>query len=112
MSTFPNRRWLIIPSSLVESLDFTSVLENSIESLRYSIDGSKTFVKYEIQEVLEDQTNTIINGETGEEETHTILAGIYGRPSIYSEEYSEYTHEGILTLLATGEWTTPLEQTV
>ena len=110
MSTFPNRRWLVIPTSITGSIDFNSIHENSVESLRYSTDGSKTFVKYEIQEVLEDQTNTFINGETGEEETHTIPAGIYGRPSIYSEEYSEYTHEEILTLLATEEWTPPIEE--
>jgi hypothetical protein len=110
MSTFTNRRWLIIPTTLTGSIDFNQVLESSPESLRLSVDGTKTFIKYEINEVLEDQTYTGINPETGEETTSTTLAGVYGRPSIYSEEYTEYTHEEILTILSTEEWTTPMQE--
>ena len=110
MSTFPNRRWLVIPTSITGSIDFNTIHENSLESLRLSIDGSKTFIKYEINEVLEDQTYTGINPETGEETSHTTLAGVYGRPQIYSEEYPEYTHEEILALLATEEWSKPMEE--
>jgi hypothetical protein len=36
--------------------------------------------------------------------TNTIEVGVYGRPSIYSEEYNEYNHEEILNLLRTSEW--------
>ena len=110
MSTFENRRWLVIPSSLTGSIDFNQVLESSPESLRFSIDGTKTFIKYEINEVLEDQTYTGINSETGEETTYTIVAGVYGRPSIYSEEYPELNHEEILNLLSTEEWTQPITE--
>ena len=110
MSTFANRRWLIIPTTLTGSIDFNQVLESSPESLRLSVDGTKTFVKYEINEVLEDQTYTRINPETGEETTHTILAGVYGRPGIYQEGDTEYDHEQILSILSTEEWTTPMEQ--
>lgn len=110
MSTFANRRWLIIPTTLTGSIDFNQVLESSPESLRLSVDGTKTFVKYEINEVLEDQTYTGINPETGEETTHTTAAGVYGRPDIYQEGDTEYTHEEILTILSTEEWTTPMEQ--
>jgi len=112
MSTFPNRRWLVIPTSITGSIDFNNIHENSLESLRLSVDGSKTFIKYEINEVLEDQTYTVINPETEEETTNTVLAGIYGRPLIYSEEYPEYNHEEILTLLATEEWTIPIEEII
>lgn len=110
MSTFPNRRWLVIPTSITGSIDFNTIHENSLESLRLSIDGSKTFIKYEINEVLEDQVHTYRNMETQEEETHTTLAGVYGRPQIYSQEYPEYTHEEILALLATQEWSKPMEE--
>jgi hypothetical protein len=110
MSTFANRRWLIIPTTLTESIDFNQVLEPSPKSLRLSVDGTKTFIKYEINEILEDQTFTIINPETGEESTHTTQAGIYGRPSIYQEGDTEYTHEQILNILSTEEWTRPMEE--
>jgi hypothetical protein len=110
MSAFPNRRWLVIPTTATGSIDFNQVLESSPESLRLSVDGTKTFIKYEINEVLEDQTYTGMNPETGEEITSITLAGVYGRPSSYQEGDTEYTHEEILTILSTEEWTTPMEQ--
>ena len=47
---FPNRRWCIINSGDVNAVNFGQVLENSAQTCRYSIDGSKTFVKYNITE--------------------------------------------------------------
>ena len=44
---FENRRWVIIDKDDVSSVDFSKVLENSANTLRYSNDGNKTFVKYE-----------------------------------------------------------------
>lgn len=107
MERFENRRWLIIPATEVENVNFNQVLENSADSLRYSIDGTKTFVKYEILVIEEDQTYTYTDAETGEEITHTTPAGTYGRPSVYQEGMTEYTHSEILELLATEEWTSP-----
>jgi len=104
MNTFEKRRWLIIPVSLIESIDFNEVLESSANNLRLSIDGTKTFVKYEINEVLTDQTYKRIDIDTQEEITYTVKAGVYGRPSIYNEQYPEYTHSQILAILETEEW--------
>lgn len=106
---FENRRWLVIPTSMTGSINFDQVKESSIDSLRLSVDGSKTFVKYDVMVVETTTTETQINAETGEEMTITTEAGIYGRPEIYSGEYSEYTHDAILELLSTSEWTTPIE---
>jgi len=47
---FPNRRWCIINSGDVDAVNFGQVLENSAQTCRYSVDGSKTFVKYNITE--------------------------------------------------------------
>ena len=109
MSRFPNRRWLVIPATEVENIDFSQVLESSADSLRYSLDGSQTFVKYEVTVVEETYTETHTDPETNEEVTTTVEAGVYGRPSIYSEDYTEYDHAGILELLATEAWTDPVE---
>ena len=68
---YENRRYLIIPTSVTGSVDFNQVHETSADTLRLSIDGSQTFVKY----------------ESG------------SRPSIYSNSYSEYTHSEILSIL-------------
>lgn len=108
MSTFENRRWLIIPSSLVSSINFNEVLENDPNSLRFSVDGTKTFIKYEVRVVEQSYETSIINAETGQEQTITIEAGVYGRPSIYSESYPELTHTQMLELLSTSEWTMPM----
>lgn len=102
---FDNRRWLVIPASAVDSLNFGTVYEDGPQSLRYSLDGSKTFVKYDITEVKETHTVEFPNPETGETMQEVIQAGIYGRPVIYNEGYPEYTHAEILELLAGPEWT-------
>ena len=111
MSTFPDRRWLVIPAEVVPNINFGQVIEAGPDSLRYSLDGTKTFVKYEIKVVEEDQVIETIQGETNETGTYTILAGTYGRPEIYSEEHPEYNHEEILTLLSGEEWTNPYPMT-
>ena len=112
MSRFPNRRWLVIPAAEVENVDFNQVLESSADSLRYNVAGTETFVKYEVNVVEETYTETFIDAETNEEVTTTIEAGVYGRPSIYSDAYTEYNHEDILALLATEAWTAPMEDQV
>ena len=69
-----NRKWVIIEASEVSSVDFSKVLEISADKLRYSVDKSKTFVKYE-----GDQPS-FLNGKT------------------------EYTHAQIRAELAKDSW--------
>lgn len=71
------RNYVIIDVSEVGNVDFDAVLETSADTLRYSLDGSKTFVKFE--------------GDTP--------SFLIGEP--------QYTHAEILTILATDEWTDP-----
>lgn len=71
------RTYVIIDASEVNSVDFNQVLQADADKLRYSLDGTKTFVKYE--------------GE---------------QPSFLSGK-TEYTHSEILAILATDEWTNP-----
>jgi hypothetical protein len=107
---FENRRWLVIPTSVIDDIDFNEVHESNVDSLRKSLDDTLTFVKYEVNIVEETYTQTFENIETGEEVTNTVEAGIYGRPSVYSEEYIEYNHEDILELLSTEEWIQQIEE--
>jgi len=79
---FENRRYLVIPTTITGSIDFNEVLETSAETLRLSVDGTQTFVKYD-----KDQ-----------------------RPSIYSDEYVEYTHSEILAIMASSDWTNNKEE--
>ena len=107
---FENRRWLVIPVDKIDDIDFNQVLQPNKESLRISIDGTKTFIKYEVNIIKETYTETYQNPETEEELTNTFQAGTYGRPSVYSEEYTEYTHLEILELLSTEQCTEQIEE--
>lgn len=69
------RTYVIIDASDVSSVDFDQVAETSADTLRYSVDGTKTFVKYE-----GDQPS-FLSGKT------------------------EYTHSEILAILSGDEWT-------
>ena len=69
MSRFENRRWLVIPTSIIDDIDFNQVHESNADSLRLSVDGTETFVKYEVTVVAEDTTETFIDPETNEEST-------------------------------------------
>ena len=109
---YTDRNFMIFNVSELNDIDFNQVLESSADTLRYSVDGTETFVKYEVTVIEETYTQTFTDPETQEEISTTVEAGTYGRPSIYSEAYTEYDHEGILALLATEAWTAPIEDLV
>ena len=71
-----SRKYVILNTSEVDSVDFTQVLQTSKESLRYTTDGSKFLLKY-------DGT----------------------QPSFLSGK-TEYTHSEILAILdnVDGDW--------
>ena len=46
-SAYDNRHYVIISSSDVPNIDFTQVMETSAETLRFSLDDTLTFVKYD-----------------------------------------------------------------
>ena len=76
---FENRNYMILSTSETGSVDFSEVLETSSETLRLSVDGLKTFVKWE---------------------------GVIP-PSVSSLSTKEgpYTHSEILSILSTSDWT-------
>ena len=73
------RKYVIINASEVSSVDFSKVMETSVDTLRYSLDNSKTFVKFE------GDTPSFLNGKT------------------------QYSHSEILTILAGEDWHEELE---
>ena len=70
-----SRNYVIIDASEVSAVDFDQVLETSAETLRFSVDGTKTFVKFE------GDTPSFLEGKTA------------------------YTHSEMLAILAGEEWT-------
>jgi hypothetical protein len=77
-----NRQFIIFNVSELNKIDFTQVLETSIETVRKSVDETKTFVKWE------GETPSCIS---------TLTTG-----------EGPYNYEEILAILATEEWTTPM----
>jgi len=73
------RTYCIINSSEVSSVDFDQVLQTSADTLRYSVDGSKALLKYE------------------------------GTQPFFLLGKTEYTHEEILPIMQSAEWTDPNE---
>ena len=69
--------YCIVESGDVSSIDFNQVLETSASTLRYSLDGSQTFVKFV------GDTPSFLEGKT------------------------TYTNAEMLTILAGEEWTDP-----
>lgn len=107
MDTFENRRWLVLPAELTGSINFNQVLEASPTTLRFSVDQTETFVKYDVVVVTSSYTQSVYNPETHQTQSYIVEAGTYGRPDIYSPEYPEYLYQPMLDLLATPEWTLP-----
>lgn len=79
--TYENREYLIFPVSELNKVDFNQVLETSAETVRKSVDGNKTFVKWN------GAAPAFVSTMTGTE--------------------GPYTHAEILDILGTSEWTSP-----
>ena len=58
MSKYPNRKYVIIDSNEVSNMDFAQLLNNSNNGLRYKVDNSQTFVKFE------GSTPSFLSGKT------------------------------------------------
>jgi hypothetical protein len=80
---YSNRRYVIFSVSELDKINFEEVLETSAETVRKSVDQTKTFVKWE--------------GEAPASVQSLITQSKY------------YTHEEILNILSGQEWTVPAE---
>ena len=74
---YENRKYVIIESSEVSSINFSEVMETSADTLRYSVDETKTLVKFT------GDTPSFLDGKT------------------------QYTHSEILNILSGSEWSPP-----
>jgi hypothetical protein len=81
--TYENRRFVIFDVTELNEIDFNQVHETSAATVRLSVDGSKTFVKYDMP-----QPASVAALQTKSE---------------------EYTYEQMLAILQTEEWSEPVE---
>jgi len=75
---YENRKYVIFNTSETGSIDFSQVMETSVNTLRLNLSGSQTFVKYEGSQP-------------------SSVAGL-------SSKSNEYTHTQILNVLTGSEW--------
>jgi len=80
---YNTREYIIFPTTELSKVDFNQVLETSEETVRKSVDNLKTFIKWSGQQP--EFISTLENTE------------------------GPYTHEEILVILSTEEWTPPIE---
>jgi len=81
LQDYENREFMIFAVSELSEIDFTTVCETSEDTVRKSVDGTKTFVKWD--------------GVTPD-----CVANL-------TTKEGPYTYEEILAILATPEWTDP-----
>lgn len=80
---YPNRRFVIFDLMEVDLIDFSQVHETSKETLRLSVDGRKSFVKYEIPQ----PSSVSLLTTKSEEYTYTQILEILGGPEWTEEMY-------------------------
>ena len=75
---YTNRNFMIFSTSETGSIDFSEVLETSAETLRLSVDGSKSFVKWD-SEIIPTTVDSLTTkeGPYTYEEIVTILTGSF-----------------------------------
>ena len=81
LQQYDNREFMIFNVSELNQINFTQVLETSSDTVRRSINGTKTFVKWD-----GSMPQCVIDLSTSE---------------------GPYTYDEILTILSTPEWTEP-----
>ena len=79
---YNNRQFMIFSVTELPNIDFTQVKETLIDTVRKSVDGTKTFVKWD-----------------GEEIPSSVDA--------LTTKEGPYTYGEIIVILATEEWTDP-----
>jgi hypothetical protein len=79
---YPTRKFMIFNTSELLNIDFTQVQETSADTVRRSVDGTLTFVKWD-----SDTIPTTVDSLTTKQ--------------------GPYTYEEVVIILATDVWTNP-----
>ena len=82
LQDYETRNFMIFNISELLNIDFTQVLETSIDTVRKSVDETKTFVKWD--GAIPTSVEALLTKE------------------------GPYTYEEILVILATEEWSAPM----
>jgi hypothetical protein len=81
---YNDRQFIIFPVTEISKVDFTQILETSEETVRKSVDGTRTFIKWDTEEQ-PAFVDTLLDIE------------------------GPYTYDEIVDILATEEWSLPFD---
>jgi len=81
---YEQRNFAIFSTTELDKINFSEVLETSVDTVRKSVDGTKTFVKWDDGGTIPPSVQAL-----------TTIEGIY-------------TYEEILEILSTPEWSAPM----
>ena len=79
---YENRNFMIFNISEIDNINFNEVLEDSVQTIRKSVDETRTFVKWD-GDIIPSSVEALTTKE------------------------GPYTYEEILIILSTEEWTNP-----
>ena len=82
LQDYENRKFMIFAVTELPQIDFTQVLETSAETVRRSVDGTKTFVKWD---------------------SETIPSSV----DALTTKEGPFSYDEILAILSGPEWTSP-----
>jgi len=85
MEDYTQREFMIFNISELPLINFTQVCETSIDTVRKSVDETKTFVKWD-REIIPSSVSSLLTKE------------------------GPYTYTEILSILSTSEWTEEIPQ--
>jgi len=109
---YEQRNFAIFSLTEIDKIDFTQVLETSADTLRKSVDETKTFVKWD-QAPFDPTPYEVIDAETGETTMVTLEPP---QPPAFLSTLTTlegpYTYSEILDILSTPEWSSPMEEMV
>jgi len=81
--SYTNREFMIFNVSELNQIDFNQVLETSLDTVRKSVDETKTFIKWD-GEIIPSSVDSLTTKE------------------------GPYTYEEMLLILSTQEWNKPM----
>ena len=81
--SYTNREFMIFNVSELNQIDFNQILETSLDTVRKSVDETKTFVKWD-GEIIPSSVDSLTTKE------------------------GPYTYEEMLLILSTQEWNKPM----
>lgn len=80
-----NRKYIIFDVTELDKINFDEVVETSIDTLRYSLDGTKTFIKWDGEEPTFISSLNSKSSIFNNEEIQDILIGVEWSPTYLPE---------------------------